>query len=70
MIQGLEEYTKKSRERLIVAASNSNFKLRTNNKTVKSRKQRWKEKQLYEYFRAQRRILHMRWAGNGYTKET
>ena len=52
-IQGLVEYTKKSKERLITADTNCNINrknLRTNNKT-KSRKQKWEEKQMHGYFK-------------------
>ena len=51
-MQGLEEYTKKSKERLLIAA-NSRCNIWTNRKTTKTRKQRWKEKQLYEHFKRQ-----------------
>ena len=50
IIQKREQYTKKSQDRLITAAGNSSINintLRTNRKTTKSRKQKWKEKQLY-----------------------
>ena len=46
MIWRLEEYTKKSKERVIAAASESNVNLKSNSKTTKSKKQNWKEKQL------------------------
>ena len=39
-IQGLEKYTKKSKERLITAASNSNGNSKTNKKTKKSTKRK------------------------------
>ena len=38
-IQGLEEYTKKSEERLVMAANNSRCNIWTNRKTTKTRKQ-------------------------------
>ena len=54
-IQELEEYTKKSKEKLITTANNSDINrnnLRINRKTTKiSRKQKWEEKQLYAYFK-------------------
>ena len=42
----VEVYTKKSKETLITAPSNCNINLRTNIKTIKSRKLKWEEKQL------------------------
>ena len=47
----LEEYIKKSKERLITAANNSTDNIRTNRTTTKTRKQKWEEKQLYGYFK-------------------
>ena len=44
-----EHYIKKSKERLITAASNSTDNLRIN-KTTKFWKQKWGEKQLHGYF--------------------
>ena len=38
-IQGLEEYTKKSKDRLLMAANNSRCNIWTNRKTTKTRKQ-------------------------------
>ena len=52
-IQRIEEYIKKSKERLITAASNSNDSLRSKRKTIKTRRPKWKEKQLYRYFKRQ-----------------
>ena len=43
-VQGLKEYIEKCKERLITTASKSNIR-----KTTKTRKQKWEEKQLYEY---------------------
>ena len=40
-IQGLKEYTKKSKERLNAAASNKNTNIRRNSETTKPTKQRW-----------------------------
>ena len=45
----LEDYIKKRKERLITASSNSNGDIRANR--TMSRKQKWKEKQLYGYFK-------------------
>ena len=55
-IQGLEEYTKNSKKRLITAASNSNYNLRLENRNEK-------KKQLYGYFKRQtNKIAHkMTW---------
>ena len=53
-IQALEEYTQKTKERLIATeARNSNCKIWTNRGTTKTRKQKWEEKQLYGYFKRQ-----------------
>ena len=52
-IQGLKEYSKKIKERLITGASHSTGNIRTNRKTAKTRKQEWEEKQLYGYFKRQ-----------------
>ena len=41
-IQGLKDYIKKSKERLITTASTSNTNIKTNRTTT--RKQKWKEK--------------------------
>ena len=40
-----------NQEKLITVASNSNVNIRTQSKTTKSRRQKWEEKQLYEYFK-------------------
>ena len=60
--EGLEENTKKRKERLFTAATNNNINknnLRTNNKTTKSRKRKWQEKQLYGYYKRQtEKIAH------------
>ena len=47
-----EEYIKTSKEILITVASNSNG-TSPNSKITKSRKQKWKEKQLYGYYKRQ-----------------
>ena len=52
-IQGLKEFTKKSKERLHMAANNSRCNIWTNRKTTKTRKQIWEEKQLYGHFERQ-----------------
>ena len=59
-IQGLKEFIKNSKEKLITAANNINItriNLRTNTKTTNktSRKQKWEEKQQYGYFKRQRK---------------
>ena len=46
-IHGLEKYSKKGEERLIIAASNSNVNLRAKNITTKSKKTKTERKQLY-----------------------
>ena len=50
-IQQLEDYTKKSKGRLLMAANNSRCNIWTNRKTRKTRKQKWEEKQLYGLFK-------------------
>ena len=49
-IQRLEDYTKKRREGLITATRNNTNNMRINKTTI-TRKQRWKEKQLYGSFK-------------------
>ena len=44
---------KKSKERLITAASNSNGNIRTKRETIKTTNKKWEEKQLYGYFKRQ-----------------
>ena len=54
---------KKNKERLITEARNSNIKrndLMRNNKITKSRKQKWKEKEMYEYFKRQTKEIAYR----------
>ena len=52
---------KKSKERLITAARNSNSNIWTSKNTTKTRKQKWEEKQLYGYFKRQTaEIAHMK----------
>ena len=46
-----EDYVKKSEETLIITASNSSDNIRTN-KTIITRKQKWKEKTTAWIFRA------------------
>ena len=50
--QGLDDYIKKSKERLMVAATNDNNYIKIN-RTIITRKHIWKEKQMYEYFKRQ-----------------
>ena len=53
----LEDYIKKKfKERLITAANNGTYNIRTNKTTTKHLKQKWEEKQLLKYFKWQ--ILH------------
>ena len=49
-IRAFKDYIKRSKDRLIIAASNSNYNIRTNIPII-IRKQEWEEKQLYEYFK-------------------
>ena len=51
--RGLEEYIKKTTEKLITAARNSIGIIRINRKTTKTKKQKLEEKQLYGYFKRQ-----------------
>ena len=44
MHQGIEDYIKKSKERLITAARNSYDNIKANGKTTKARKQKEEEK--------------------------
>ena len=53
-IQGLEDYIKKSKERPRTAASNSIDNIRINRTTI-TKKQKWEENQLDEYYK--------RWTG-------
>ena len=50
-IQGREDYIKKSKDRLVTAASNRNNNIRTNRKTTKTRKQKCEGKKLCGYFK-------------------
>ena len=51
LIYRLKEYIKKSKERLITVANNSCGNKSADGKTTKARKQKWKEKQVYGYFK-------------------
>ena len=63
-IQGVEDYIKKSKEKLIKAAKNSIGNVSTNRKTTKTKKHKWEEKQLKGYFKWQTgKIKHMRLKG-------
>ena len=53
IIRGFEDYIKKSKERLITEASNSTYNIKTSRITTKTRKLKWKEKQLYGDFKRQ-----------------
>ena len=73
-IQGLEEYIKKSKERLITAANNSNNNISTDRKTTNTRKKKWEEQQ-YGYLKRQTsEIAHVKtwiWLRKGnYKRET
>ena len=48
-----KDYIKKSKEKLITKASNSNDNMRTNRKTRKTRKQKREEKHLHGYYKPQ-----------------
>ena len=52
-IQGLEDFIYQSRGRLIKAVNNSISNMTTDRKTMKTRKKKWEEKQLYEYLKQQ-----------------
>ena len=52
-IQGLKEYIKKSKEKQITVSRKALTMLGQKRTTTKTRKQRWKEKQLYGYFKRQ-----------------
>ena len=52
-LQGFKDYIKKSKKILITAASNSISNIRTKRTSTKTWKQKWEEKQLYEYFKWQ-----------------
>ena len=52
-IQGFEEYTEKSIEKLIAPASNSNIIRYNLEQTGKQQNQIWEEKHLYSYFKQQ-----------------
>ena len=59
--QGLEDYFKMNKERLITASNKSIGNIRTDRKTTKTKKQKWDEKQLYGYFKRQTSdIVHKR----------
>ena len=58
-MQGVEEYIKKSKDRLITATSDGIGNIRPNRQTIKTRKQKREEKQLYGYFKRQNsKIAH------------
>ena len=63
-IQRLKDDLKKSKERSIAAINNSISNINTDRKTTITRKQKWKEKQLYRYFKQQTgEIVHEKtWA--------
>ena len=55
-IQGLEDYIKKNKEKVIAEASNSIGNIRVyvkKKKNNKRRKHKWEEKQSYKYFKRQ-----------------
>ena len=70
-IWDLQDYKKKSKERLIKESSNSINNIMTNRTSI-TRKQKWEEKQLYEVFKRQTSdIAHMDMVKNEHlTKET
>ena len=68
-IREFEYFIKKSREIWGTTAINSNDNIRTN-ETMKTRKQKWEEKQLYGYFKWQTSKSPTRRSGHGYEKET
>ena len=50
-IRGVEDYIKKSKERLMTVASKTTDHIRTNRTTTETTEQKWKEKQLFGYLR-------------------
>ena len=52
-ILGLRDKTVKSKKRLITAVNNNISNISTDRRTTKTRRQKWKEKQLYGYFKRQ-----------------
>ena len=64
--RGLEDYIKKSQERLISAVSYSI----SNIKTTNTGKQKLEEKHVYKYFKLLTARLHTRWHEYGYERET
>ena len=65
-IQGFEIYIKKNQEKLIIEARNMTGSIMINRLTI-SRKQKWGEKQLFEYFKQQ---ISKERLGHRYGKET
>ena len=59
-IQQLEEYIEKHGGRLITATRNNTNAMRTSRMTV-TRKQKWKEKQLYGFFKQLISDIHFTW---------
>ena len=53
LLKELKDYIKKSKERLIIIANGSSGNISTDRKIIKTRKQKWGEKQLYGYFKSQ-----------------
>ena len=68
-MQGLEDNIRKSKERLITAANSSIGNISTNRKTIKTRKEKWEEKQLHGYFKQKLVILHTRKHGHSNERE-
>ena len=50
-IQGLKDNNMKCKERLVTAANNNSGKISTDRRTSITGKQKWKERQLYIYFK-------------------
>ena len=58
-IQGLDDYIKKSKNRLITAANNNSGNISIDRKITRIRKKKWEEKELYGYFKQQiGKIVH------------
>ena len=60
-----QDYTRKSKDKFLMAANNSRNDRWTNRKTTKTRKQKWEEKRLYGHFK--RQIGDVVWTG--YTRK-
>ena len=60
LIRRLEDYIKKNKERLITVTRNNTSNKRMN-RTIIARKQKWKEKQMYGYFKRKTSKISQTW---------